>query len=661
MNYEEIGLKIGLEIHRQLDTGKLFCRCPSLLSDEYEYEVSRILHPAQSEMGEIDSAALLEAEKMNTYIYQTHKDYSCLVECDEEPPLPPDDNAVKTAIEFAMLTNAVIPNKISFMRKLVIDGSNPSGFQRTGIIGLNGHINVGNKNITIDTICLEEVSARKINERKGNVISSLDRLGIPLIEVATAPEISTPEEARDVAKAIGDLLRSTRNVKRGLGTIRQDVNISVHDNKHIEIKGFQDLPTMPDIIKYEIKRQLYLLDISRKLNNILTKDKLTFDPVDVSSVFINTSSDIVSKGIKKGAAVIGMKLAGFSGLIGKENEVGYRLGKELSQHAKVFGFNGIFHGDELPAYGISDSEVNDIKNRLDIGEKDSYVLLMGEKDNIMSAMKDIFVRCLDLFDGIKGEVRKVVNMETVYMRPMSGSSRMYPETDVRSLVVDDVIKEEVRKNLPETLEDTVSRYVDVYGIGKDMAIQIVSRGYDTLLDRLVVRWALENGYDKGGANLYDMRAIRKIVMNDDFTSYLLASESITETASSAARYLLHVISDVKDISLSSYVIDDVFMAYVGGKVAWNVLGDIIREAMKGDFTVQELIKKGNYGNIDDKEMISICKKTVMERKEFVLSRGMGSVGPLMGVVMKELKGRGEGKKVSSILSDVIKDILEGEN
>src|SRR5216117_3909500 len=254
MDYRALGLKVGLEIHQQLATRKLFCECESVLVEEPGgIRFRRRLRPTQSEMGEIDAAALEEAKRRLTFVYEATPN-SCLVEADEEPPHPANPEALDIALEIALLLEAKCASEVDFMRKIAIDGSNTSGFQRSALVALDGHFATGGKRIGVPTILLEEDAARKLGEAEGEVVYRLDRLGIPLVEIATIPDIETPEEAREVALAFGSLLRATRKVLRGIGTIREDLNVSIEGGARIEIKGVQELHLIATFVEKEVER-----------------------------------------------------------------------------------------------------------------------------------------------------------------------------------------------------------------------------------------------------------------------------------------------------------------------------------------------------------------------------------------------------------------------
>ena len=261
LDYKKLNFKCGIEIHQQLDTKKLFCNCPSLIRDDKpDIVIKRKLRASAGESGEVDVAALHEFKRGKQFIYQAYSDTTCLVELDEEPPHDVNKDALEISLQISLMLNAKIVDKICFMRKTVIDGSNTAGFQRTALIARDGFIETSKGKVRIDTICLEEEAAKIVKRTEKEDIYNLSRLGIPLIEIATAPDIKDPEHCKEAAEKIGMISRSTNKVKRGLGTIRQDVNLSVKNKARVEIKGFQDLRNMARIVENEVKRHLKLIE-----------------------------------------------------------------------------------------------------------------------------------------------------------------------------------------------------------------------------------------------------------------------------------------------------------------------------------------------------------------------------------------------------------------
>ncbi|HDS59720.1 MAG TPA: Glu-tRNA(Gln) amidotransferase subunit GatE, partial [Thermoplasmatales archaeon] len=287
MDYAALGFKAGLEIHQQLDTHKLFCACPSVITENVDYTFERELRPTGSELGEVDRAALAEARRQRRFVYRASRAATCLVEADEEPPHAANAEGLEVCLTVATLLGSRVVDEIQFMRKIVIDGSATSGFQRTALVALGGKVD----SIGIQTICLEEDAARLLEEREGTVYYGLDRLGIPLIEIVTAPDITSPQEAEEVALRIGRLLRATKKVKRGLGTIRQDLNVSISAGNRVEIKGVQDLRSIPSILEKEVERQLELAAVAEELQNrVSDRDLAGQGSREVTDLFVDTSS-----------------------------------------------------------------------------------------------------------------------------------------------------------------------------------------------------------------------------------------------------------------------------------------------------------------------------------------------------------------------------------
>lgn len=277
LEYGKLGFKCGLEIHQQIGSYKLFCRCPTInVEGPPNYEIKRRLRGVVGETGEMDIAAKFETEKGKYFLYEGHTENTCLIELDESPPNPISKEALTIALKVALLLNASIVDEIQIMRKTVIDGSNVSGFQRTALVAMNGFIETSFGRVGIPTICLEEEAAQKIEEGNDFVKYRLDRLGIPLIEIATDSGIKSPEHAKEAAGHIGMVLRSVENVKRGIGTIRQDVNISIEKGARTEIKGFQDLKSIPKVIDYEVRRQAESINQGKKLDKEVRKAEADF-------------------------------------------------------------------------------------------------------------------------------------------------------------------------------------------------------------------------------------------------------------------------------------------------------------------------------------------------------------------------------------------------
>jgi glutamyl-tRNA(Gln) amidotransferase subunit E len=479
-----VKIKCGLEIHQQLDGKKLFCECDSIIQENNPlYTVMRKLRAVVGETGEVDIAAAQEAMKGKEYIYEGYDENCCLIELDEEPPRSLRPEALIAAIQVAKLFKAKFVDEVQVMRKTVVDGSNTSGFQRTALVAYGGKIDSKLGPVRIPSIIVEEDSARLIKGESGKTIFRLDRLGIPLLEISTEPDIVSPEHAQEVAEKIGSLLRSTGKVKRGLGTIRQDVNVSIEGGERVEIKGAQDLKMIPKLVELEGFRQEKLLEISKELEKRKVREVFS-QIVDCSRLLVNSKAKLIQATLSKGGVVLGIKLPEFKGLIGKEVQPNKRLGTEFSDRAKVAaGVGGIFHSDELPNYGILPDEVEQIAKHLDCSDHDAFVLVADMKPKAERALQAVIVRANDAIRGVPKEVRRANDDGTsTFMRPMPGAARMYPETDVLPISVTKKMIDAVE--LPELIEHKTARY-EKLGLGHDLAELVAKSDRSALFDDFV--------------------------------------------------------------------------------------------------------------------------------------------------------------------------------
>jgi glutamyl-tRNA(Gln) amidotransferase subunit E len=435
-------IRCGFEWHIQVDSGKLFCRCKSEIKENKDYfEIRRLIRPSFGESGKIDISAEFEGKKTKKIVYKVFNDADCLVDIDEEPPHDIDKDALSTGVNLAYALDAYLLNNLIFMRKTIVDGSNTTGFQRTAILAVNGEFPFKEKKIKIDTISIEEDSARKETENREETVYFLDRIGIPLIEIATGIIETDENEAKDIAMQFGKFTRLF-NVKRGIGTIRQDVNLSIEGGKRVELKGFQNIREMDKVILNEAKRQENLIKIKNDWSYIADEiKKWQFE--DIKEMFDGTESNMVKTALKNGKSIIGMKLTGLNGLLGTYVCENKRFGSEISDYLRVKLGYGIMHSDELPAYGISEDEKRRILERLHCSEKDSFLFSICDKEYENTAIAVIKERIISLLKEVPSEVRLVQEDNTTrFLRPMGGKDRMYVETDLPIIKIDkEILKE----------------------------------------------------------------------------------------------------------------------------------------------------------------------------------------------------------------------------
>ena len=459
-------MKIGLEIHFQLKGNKLFCSC-STEGTESGSAFQRKLTPVMGEMGMVDSAVKYENIRNREFLYRVSSN-SCLVEKDEEPPHPVNTEALNTAIAISEALNCKILDYASFMRKIVIDGSNTSGFQRTGIIGMDGYIQTSGGPVRISTITLEEDACRKISEKHGRAEYSLDRLGIPLIEISTEPDITDPEHALETAKAIGHFVMSMNNFRGEVDSIRQDVNFSMGFGR-VEIKGVSKLSFIKDTLDYEIKRQESLKEISDLFHG---KPPEIGDFIDITDIFNNTGSSMIKKAITSGKSVMCARLPGCNHLMKYGN---YRLGRELADVAKNMGIGGLMHSDEFPAYGLTGEELSKIYSAAGKMDEDAVIVVIADRDSTESLSPLLKERMNKIIKLDLAETRAATtNGETRYLRPLAGKERMYPETDIPLIRITEDILENIKSMVPKSLDEIKKDLIKKYKLSSVEAESIIN-------------------------------------------------------------------------------------------------------------------------------------------------------------------------------------------
>lgn len=601
-------IKAGLEIHQQLDTKKLFCSCPSLLrQDSPLFLIERELNPVVGETGEIDVAARHEKLKEKKFVYEVY-DTNCLVELDEEPPHAINEEALRIVLQIAVLLNCKIFPVTQIMRKTVIDGSNTSGFQRSVLIAHDGFIETSQGKVGIETIALEEDAARIVSHEKDKTIYNLDRLGIPLVEITTKPELYSAEQTREAALKIGEIIRACK-VKRGIGTIRQDLNISIEGGNRVEIKGFQEPRIMIQTVLLEVQRQKKLIEIHNEIKK-MKKQKAEIE--DVSDIFRHTECSIVKKALEQKGKVYAAKLSGFAGLLGRELYEGKRFGSEISNYGKMYGVLGLIHSDEnLDKYKFSERELSDLKRRLTIGDKDAFIMIADAEDKARKAMEAAIKRALiEIEIAVPKEVRKVSETGTTdYLRPMPGSARMYPETDLQLLKISRDLINEVKKNLPK-LKHELQGYLKEYGLNEELIRLILDENKFEEFKSLL-------GYSDN-ANLV---AKALVLFPKEFSSKYKKSEEEIEKLLS-----VDILSDI--------------LSKVGKDLTETDVKPILQKIVEGK-SLEEAMKKESV-NLEA-EIQSLIKE----------KPGL-SANAYMGLIMAKFKGNVSGIEVMNLLKKFVK-------
>jgi glutamyl-tRNA(Gln) amidotransferase subunit E len=487
-DYEGAGLKCGLEIHYQLDTKtKLFCRCPvGLRNDPHDAEIVRHMRPTLSELGEYDGTALMEFKTKKEVHYQLFYDTVCTYEMDDTPPFSLNREALEIALEIALLLNCQAADEIHVSRKQYLDGSIPTGFQRTIAVGINGHLPFRGRRIGILQVCLEEDACREVSDRGHTIVFRTDRLSTPLVEVITAPDMRTPDEAMEVDRELGRVLRATGKVRRGIGTVRQDVNVSVEGGTRAEIKGVPRTGLIRGLVHYEGVRQSALLRLKGELQ-IRGISGTTFcaTPSLSTELFAKTGSGAIARAVEAGGVVGAVRLCGFAGLLRYPLSPNRTFADELKGRVRVIACLDrepiLFHSD-MPvradaktADGLTGEEWGRLRKQMAANLTDGIVVVWGNDEDVRTAMNEIAIRAREAIGGVPNETRQVMKGgETGFERILPGPNRMYPDTDSAPFPIDEGYIDGIRTRLPRSPAFWRERYGGV--ISSELLDQLIDGG-----------------------------------------------------------------------------------------------------------------------------------------------------------------------------------------
>jgi glutamyl-tRNA(Gln) amidotransferase subunit E len=558
-----------------------------------------------------------------------------LVEADEEPPQQMSWEALESALIFSLALHSKVVDEIHTMRKIVIDGSNTTGFQRTTLVANGGYLNVEGRKVDVQSICLEEDAAKLISDSDAVREYGLDRLGVPLVEIALAPVSGKPQEIMRIALTLGRLLRASKRVARGLGSIRQDVNISINNGNVVEVKGVQRLDQLIKVIEYEMIRQHGLTLIAQRLrnNNTSTEVETGQRIEDITDILKNSSSDVVKKSLaddKNKVAFKAIRSKGFAGMIGFEPYPGIRIGKQLRELVRFYGLGGIFHSDELPDYGITIEEVNAVNRRLELVDgQDAFVIIGGPIPSIDFAIDAIIQRLKMVPYGVPAETRAAtVDGKTVFSRPRAGAARMYPETDIEPIPISKHTLDMLKNKIPKSWEEIVTTLSNRYNINRKLAEQIYDSQY--------------------------LEVFEEIANSTKILPTLIASK-LTEDIVSLQRQHL----DTK--ILSKDIILDIFKRLDTGLIAKESITLIFEKLLKKECkTVNEAIEELGIKPMKEQELQMIVDKILQENTSIINSKGMASAGLLMGRCMSILRGRADGRTVNLLLNQKLEQLLRSK-
>ncbi len=620
-DYAEVGFKSGLEIHQQLLTEKkLFCRCPAgkYSNDVYHAEILRHMRPTLSELGEYDGTALMEFKTKKDIIYRINRETVCTYEMDDTPPFEINDQALDSSIEVGLLLGATIVDELHIARKQYLDGSIPTGFQRTAIVSVGGKIPFKNREIRIIQMSIEEDSCREFADNGHTRIYLTDRLGMPLIETVTYPDMKTPQEVAEVNDILRRLVRTTGKVRTGIGASRQDVNVSVRGGTRIEIKGVSKIKYIPLLTYNEAMRQWNLLRLREELKRRgITEKTFKSKTDDITHLLRHTSYQPVNNALANGMVAKCVTLKGFKGLLNWQTQTDTFFSKEISDRVRVIACL-----DQLPNIINSDSYENTLstaegqKIRKYIGctEKDTIVIVWGSQQDAETGAKEIVIRAKEATIGVPSETRQALKDGTNgFERILPGPDRMYPDTDLPPKKILDERKDLIRKGLPVYFWE-YEKYFQKLKLPKDVIRPLTDSKYPPLFKKMVNTWKI----------------------NPVFASVAMV------------RFVKHLKRKKYDTSvLTVDVMEKIFSAYKDKKIIREgVYYAIKKTAINGVFKKEYLLAPAKKTDIG-KEIVN-AKKTYKKMKIYNPDKKNDI---LIGLVMKKLEGRASGEYVAQKIKE----------
>ena len=624
-DYAAVGFKSGLEIHQQLLTEKkLFCRCPAgRYSSSYDAEILRHMRPTLSELGEYDGTALMEFKTRKEIIYRINRETVCTYEMDDTPPFMIDEQALDIALSIAMLYECVMVDELHIARKQYLDGSIPTGFQRTTIVGVDGRVPYKGRSIQIIQLGLEEDACREVSDIGHRRTYLTDRLGMPLIETVTGPDMRTPVEVAEVAQILRRIVRSTGRVRTGIGAGREDVNVSVTGGTRIEIKGVPRIPRIPLLTYNEAMRQWNLLRLREELSRRgITPETFKSGSEDITKIVRRTNYLPIQSAMSAGMYAYGVRLHGFRGLLNWQTQTATYFHQEISDRVRVVAcltvLPNIVHTDSL-GEGLSGSEWLAIKKALGAADSDTVVVVWGPEADAKLASKEIVLRAREAAIGIPSETRQALRDGTNgFERILPGPDRMYPDTDLPPKQIAPDRLAWIQAGLPPNILTREAWYREI-GVPADLIEQLSISPLASLFDEAV----REKGIDPKLAAVilihYPKRLKRK--------GLVLGSES-------------------------AGLLKDVFQALQEERLFKEGVPGILEQALTTGRTVAELLP-GEAADVDlAGEETRIAGLLIGRRYETAPRRQRRA----MGLLMEEWRGRISGAAAARGMSEALRKV-----
>lgn len=619
-DYEKIGFKSGLEVHQQLLTErKLFCHCPAgKYQSSYHAEILRHMRPTLSELGEYDGTALMEFKTKKDIIYRIHYDTVCTYEMDDTPPFLINDQALDIALEVGMLFDGYVVDELHIARKQYLDGSIPTGFQRTAITCVGGKIPYKDRVINLIQMSIEEDSCREISDVGHKRVYITDRLGMPLIETVTHPEMKTPQEVADVNNILRRLVRSTGKVRTGIGAGREDVNVSVRGGTRIEIKGVPNIKRIPLLTYNEAMRQWNLLRLREVLaEKGITPETFSAEYKDVTKVLKKTHYSPVSDAIRNGGKVNCVIVKGFAGYLKWQTQTDTYFSKEISDRVRVIAcltsLPNIIHSDNV-GENISSADWNSLKKTMGAGPDDAIIVVWGSETDAETGAKEIIIRCKEATIGIPSETRQALRDGTNgFERILPGPERMYPDTDLPPVPITKERVERIKAGMPEQIWKREERYRKL-GVPVDLINDLAVSKFAKIFDKAVSELNVEAGIAATAIIQYSKKLKRK---------------------------------GYKISKLNEELFESIFNSLGNKRIIKEAVFVIMEDFLKNGRIFEALFPKP----VNDDEIKARINTGLIQLKHLKLYNPENSKEVLMGIVMANLRGSAEGKLVSKLIDE----------
>ena len=607
-DYKTVGFKSGLEIHQQLYTDKkLFCRCPAgIYSDNYDAEILRHMRPTLSELGVYDGTALMEFKTKKEIIYRINRNTVCTYEMDDTPPFLINEDALDIALGIGMLYNCKLVDELHIARKQYLDGSIPTGFQRTAIYAVDGWIPYKDRKVKIVQMSIEEDSCREVADYSHNRIYLTDRLGMPLIETVTGPDMRTPQEAAEVGWICAKLVRSTHKVRRGIGAARQDVNVSVEGGTRIEIKGVPRIGMIPLLTHNEAMRQWNLLRLREELKRRgITLETFQAKDYDITSVIKKPHYVPLKNAVESNLKIACVVLKGFKDLLRWQTQPDTYFSKEISDRVRVIAclttIPNLIHSDSKTDT-LTSSDWQKVKKYVDASDNDTLVIVWGNEEDIQTAVNEIIIRAREATIGIPSETRQALSDGTNgFERILPGADRMYPDTDLPPKKIAEDRINKIRSLLPEQFWNRQTWYKELK-IPPDTIDELSISKYAELFKEAVNEWKI-NPVTAAVVLIQYPKRLKKGSLNFG--------------------------------SINEEILSSVLKAHGDGKLTPDfILSALIMSSELGMF-VEEIIPKPVSDDEVEKEIM--LAEQQMEKMEFVKKKNAHSI--MMGILMNKLRGK----------------------